>query len=91
MREFSVKIKMREKAMVFISFALLFLLLFIPLWQIGVNHSLEMKIMESEYSLSELEEEERRIRLSFAEREAFLSEEAVLSSIDERMRESNNF
>ena len=83
MRESTFRFDIREKTLVIMAFVFIFLSLFIPLWQIGVNHSLEMKIRNDQIALSELDQEERRIRLSMAEREARREESVTLASVNE--------
>ena len=83
MRESTFRFDMKKKAMIIAAFVFIFFTLFIPLWQIGVNHSLEMKIRNDQIALSELDQEERRIRLSMAEREARREESVTLASVNE--------
>ena len=81
MRESNIRLNTREKAVVLFAFAFIFLALFIPLWQIGENHSLEMKISYDELALAELKDEERRVRLAMATEDAESERALVLSSI----------
>lgn len=83
MRESTFRFDIREKTLVIMAFVFIFLSLFIPLWQIGVNHSLELKIRNDEMALRELNAEERRVRLSLAESEAEWENRVVLSSVNE--------
>ena len=83
MRESTFRFDIREKTLVIMAFVFIFLSLFIPLWQIGVNHSLELKIRNDEMALRELNAEERRVRISLAESEAELENRVVLSSVNE--------
>ena len=84
MRESTFRFDIREKTLVIMAFVFIFLSLFIPLWQIGVNHSLELKIRNDEIALRELNAEERRVRISLAESEAEWENRVVLSSVNER-------
>ncbi len=43
MGESTLKINLREKALVLFAFAFIFFSLFIPLWEIGANHSVEIE------------------------------------------------
>lgn len=83
MRESTFRFDIREKTLVIMAFVFIFLSLFIPLWQIGVNHSLELKIRNDEMVLRELNAEERRVRISLAESEAEWENRVVLSSVNE--------
>lgn len=83
MRESTFRFEIREKTLVIMAFVFIFLSLFIPLWQIGVNHSLELKIRNDEIALRELNAEERRVRISLAESEAEWENRVVLSSVNE--------
>ena len=83
MRESTFRFDIREKTLVIMAFVFIFLSLFIPLWQIGVNHSLELKISNDEIALRELNAEERRVRISLAESEAEWENRVVLSSVNE--------
>ena len=83
MRESTFRFDIREKTLVIMAFVFIFLSLFIPLWQIGVNHSLELKIRNDEIALRELNAEERRVRISLAESEAEWENRVVLSSVNE--------
>lgn len=83
MRESTFRFDIREKTLVIMAFVFIFLSLFIPLWQIGVNHSLELKIRNDEMALRELNAEERRVRISLAESEAEWENRVVLSSVNE--------
>lgn len=83
MRESTFRFDIREKTLVIMAFVFIFLSLFIPLWQIGVNHSLELKIRNDEMALRELDAEERRVRISLAESEAEWENRVVLSSVNE--------
>ena len=83
MRESTFRFDLKEKAMIIAAFVFIFFTLFIPLWQIGVNHSLELKIRNDEMALRELNAEERRVRISLAESEAEWENRVVLSSVNE--------
>lgn len=83
MRESTFRFDIKEKTLVIMAFVFIFLSLFIPLWQIGVNHSLELKIRNDEMALRELDAEERRVRISLAESEAEWENRVVLSSVNE--------
>ncbi len=83
MRESTFRFSIKEKAIVILAFFFIFISLFVPLWQIGVNHSLEMKIRNDKEALAELSAEERRIRTSMAESEAEMENRVVLSSVNE--------
>ena len=83
MRDSTFRFDIREKTLVIMAFVFIFLSLFIPLWQIGVNHSLELKIRNDEIALRELNAEERRVRISLAESEAEWENRVVLSSVNE--------
>ena len=51
MRESTFRFDIKEKAIIIMAFIFMFFALFVPLWQIGVNHSLEMKISLSSLML----------------------------------------
>ena len=52
-------ISIEYKALVFLSIMLLFLAALVPLWQIGVNRSLEIASQNQKESILRLAEEER--------------------------------
>ena len=83
MRESTFRFDMKEKALIIMAFIFIFFALFVPLWQIGVSHSLEMKIRHDEMALRELNQEERRIRTSMAELDAEKEDMLALASVNE--------
>ena len=71
--------------MAFILFS--FILIFIPLWQIGVNHSLDQQLLLEAVRLRDLSDEERSIRTEIAGLRQERAAQVWLSSHTEEERQ----
>lgn len=78
-----IKITRNQKALILMSFFLLFLLVFTPLWQVGVNHSLEMSIRQEKVRLTALGEDERILKNEIATQRNLEGESLILASMSE--------
>lgn len=76
-----IKITRNQKALILMSFFLLFLLVFTPLWQVGVNHSLEMSIHQENVRLTALGEDERILKNEIATQRNLEGESLILASM----------
>ncbi len=80
----SLRITRNHKILVLAAFFVTFLLLFIPLWQMGVNRSLDLGIRYENARLVEIDAEERAIRKTMASMQHASETENILLSMQEK-------
>ena len=78
-----IKITRNQKVLILLSLFMLFLMVFTPLWQVGVNHSLEMSIREEKVRLTALGEDERILKNEIASQRNLEGESLILASMAE--------
>ena len=80
----SFRITRNHKILVLSALLVTFMLLFIPLWQMGVNRSLDLGIRYENARLVEIDSEERAIRKTMASLQHAAETENILLSMQER-------
>ena len=78
-----IRITRNQKLLILATLFMLFLTVFAPLWQIGVNHSLEMAIRDEKVKLTALGEDERIIKNEIATQRNMEGESLILASMAE--------
>ena len=83
-----IRLGLNFKIMLLAFILFCFVLVFIPLWQIGVNHSLDQQLVLEAVRLRDLNDEERAIRTEIARMKTEKEEAVWLSSLtdEERLR-----
>ncbi len=80
-----LRFKIHHKVLIMSVFFVVFALVFLPLWQVGVNHSLEMRIMDEKIRMMELSEDERMIKTSIASIRNSAASDVILASMSEEL------
>lgn len=80
-----LRFKIQHKVLIMSVFFVIFALVFLPLWQVGVNHSLEMRIMDEKIRMMELSEDERMIKTSIASIRNSAASDVILASMSEEL------
>ena len=78
-----IRITGRGKMLILGALFMMFLTVFVPLWQIGVNHSLEMAIRQEKVRLTALGEDERILKNEIATQRNMEGESMILASMAE--------